>query len=385
MSTSYEDPREHGIPDPHRGTAQFTGDSRRHSDAAFLRRRHGIPRFNEDVFDEPSLLPALFNHTWDGGRARPSGGVEAFATGPPNSGKSTLALRSAAATMEQNNARAVWRAATGSRSEWFPFHQVARVCLPKGYEANAYLVKKERGRDSMGIPVRLEDVVREVRYYSDIMDLNLNVLGDGVFNVVYPDPSMRGCQWVYETSDKRYEGLQYKKGDPVDHWWTAWGASLVERGPFPWTDWFCDEIKTVASEGAGKDQWATLQKITFLADCVEDFRKNGISLFAYGHKDKHLHNLVTDRVRWRICMNGTANPTKGSKSSYPKGFETVPMEKELTTGFDTGEALVFTEERFEEFSWPKISKPGNFDLKVYLEESSPGATASATAGEVADD
>jgi hypothetical protein len=361
------DPQELGFIEPHYGSEQWTNDARNHSDGRHLRRIHGMPKFDPDQFDEDGLVPAFWDHTWDGGRDQPSGGVEWFATGPPNSGKTTLALRAAQIDMEVNNSRVVWRAATGSRSEWLPYAPVAHVCLPKGYEATARVVPKGGNRNSMGKEVPLEDVVRKVTYYSDIMDLNLNVLQDGVFHVVYPDPKMRGCQWVYEESDKVVDGVKFQEGDPVDHWWFGWALSLVERGPFDWTTWICDEVASLAREGVSKDKYATLQKVQLAGTAVEDFRKNGIIGLFFGHKDKHLHNLWTDRIRWRVAMNGTANP---HGSSSPKGFESVPMTDDITSDLDIGEAVMYNEQAFTwpPISWPPIEKPIHGDLKVYLSE-----------------
>ena len=368
--------------EPHTETKQYRNNSTYHTDADYLRRLHGMPRFDPDAWQFHELGPQLFTHTWDGGVDHLSGGHGCFAIGPEGSGKSTLGLRISEIEMDQNDSRVVWRAVTGSRSEWLPYAPVARVCIPAGYEPTAMVVPKERRRGSQGVEVDLEDVVREVVYYEDVMDLNLNVLGDGIFNVVYPDPEMRGCQWVYEEADRvvadKNGEVEFKGGhDPVNHWWFGWGLSLVERGPFAWTAWMCDEVKSLAREGASNDKYGTLLKIELLGDAMEDFRKNGIARYFFGHKDKHVHNLWRDRIRFRIAMNGTANPRNSRVSSIPVGFETVPMEKDMMAEADTGTGILYNEARWEFFGWPNISKSIQGDLKVYLErESSSRATSS---------
>lgn len=364
-------PRDLGFKEPHTNTRQYAGDKRLHSDAAFLRREHGMPEFDPDVFEYQDLAPNLFCHTWDGGRDMVSGGSSCFITGPEGAGKSTLFLRISAIEMAQNESRVVWRGVTGSRSEWLPFHRVARVCIPKGFRATARVVPKEKDRSTMGKEVPLEDVVREVVYYSDVMDLNLNKIQDGMFHVVFPDPEMRGCQWVYEESDRvvasRTDEVEFRGGhDPVDHWWFGWGLSLVERGPFPWTVWMCDEVQSFAPEEAANDKYGTRLKVKLLGEAMEDMRKNGIARYFAGHKDKHLHNLIRDRIRWRICTNGTANPRESRSSSIPVGFESVPMNSKLTVDMDIGEALLYNEAHFEAINWPEISKPISGDLKVFL-------------------
>jgi hypothetical protein len=267
---------------------------------------------------------------------------------------------------------------TGSRSEWLPFHQVARVCIPEGYEAKAHLVPKERQRGSTGVEVDLEDVVREVVHYRDVMDLNLRVLRDGMFHVVYPDPEMRSCQWVYEESDRvvadSSSEVEFRPGhDPVNHWWFGWGLSLVERGPFPWTTWMQDEVQSLAPEGAANDKYQTRLKIRMLGEAMEDFRKNGISRYFAGHKDSHMHNLWRHRVRFRIAMNGTANPRESRSASVPVGFESVPMETDMMSDEDIGVGLLYSESAFEKISWPHIPKPISGDLRVTLEETGGGA------------
>lgn len=360
------------LDDLHTNTAQFVDDDQhRHSDADFLRRHHSMPRFDPEAFDY-DIVPSLFDHTWDGGADRYSGGPGAFAVGGEGSGKSTMLLRTAAIEMEHNNARVVWRAVTGSRSEWLPFAPVARVCIPQGYEPTARLVPKARSRGSRGIEVPLEDVVREVVYYKDVMDLNLRVLKHGMFNVVYPDPEMRGCQWVYDESDRVVadgrDEVKFSADDPVDHWWFGWGLSLVERGPWAWTAWICDEVQSLAPQGAANDKYLTRLKIRMLGEAMEDFRKNGIARYFAGHKDKHMHDLWRDRIGFRIHMNGTANPTKGRSSSHPVGFGTVPMQQDMMSDADIGEAVIYDESEFEKVSWPNIEKPVHGDLKVYLDK-----------------
>lgn len=365
------DPDPDKLPDPHTNTRQYRNDDRLHTDAAFLRRKFGMPKFDPEAWDYDGLGPALFDHTWDGGAKRVSGGPGSFIVGEEGSGKSTLLLRIASVEMAQNNARVVWSAVTGSRSEWLPYAPVARVCIPKGYEPTARIVPKQRSRGSRGVEVDLEDVVREVVYYKDVMDLNLRVLRDGQFNVVYPDPKMRGCQWVYDESDRvvadSTDEVQFTSDDPVNHWWFGWGLSLVERGPWAWTTWIQDEVQSLAPEGAANDKYLTRLKIKMLGESMEDFRKNGIARYFAGHKDKHLHSLWRDRISFRIHMNGTANPRRSRASSIPVGMETVPMEEDLMSDEDIGKALLYTESNFEKIAWPNIPKPITGDLKVYLE------------------
>lgn len=375
------------LPDdwPHTNTRQYCPDDQRlHSDADFLRRYYSLPRYDEEAFHEDSPAPSLLNHTWHGGAERLSGGPGCFVHGPEGRGKSTLFLRLAEIEMDQNDARVVWRAVTGSRAEWLPYAPVARVCVPEGFDVRARFVPKERSRNMSGTAVDLEDVVREVVRYKDVMDLNLRVLQDGQFHVVFPDPDLRGCQWVYEESDRVVADskgeVEFSADDPADHWWYGWGLSLTERGPFPWTAWFCDEVQSLAPEGAANDLYQTRMKIKMLGEAMEDYRKNGIARYFAGHKDSHMHSLWRHRILFRICMSGTANPRKSRKSSIPVGFETVRMEEDIMSDRDIGEGLLYNESSFDLLTWQPIPKPIEGDLQVYLEPD--GEDRSDNAGRV---
>lgn len=392
------DPFEYGFEEPHTNTKQYQrmlknrGEEyssqwrKLHSDADYLRRLHGMPEFDPNIFEYPDLAPNVFDHVWDGGQERVSGGSEFFATGDMGTGKSTAALRFSSIDMNQNDGKVVWRASSGNRTEWTPFAPVARVCIPAGYRARAHLVSVNKSEPER-YEIPLESVVREVVHYNDVVDLNQRVLQSGMFHVVYPDPQLRGCQWVYENASAEYQkdtasldGDLFEAGrDPATHWWFGWALSLVSMGPFPWTTWVCDEAKSLAPEGASKDSFGTYQKVKLLGDAIADFRKNGISGWFFGHKEKHLHNQIRDRIRWRIQMNSSANPVKNRSSTYPVGFETVPMTSpRLTLNMDIGEGLLFNEEHFEGVSWPKIDSPSDkFDLTVAIEKSS---SSSATSG-----
>jgi hypothetical protein len=77
---------------------------------------------------------------------------------------------------------------------------------------------------------------------------------------------------------------------------------------------------------------------------------------------------MRDRIRWRITMNQTANPTSSRSSSHPVGFETVPMHTDWTSEMSIGEGLLYNESRFEPITWPDIPKPIDGDLKIYLDK-----------------
>jgi hypothetical protein len=382
-------PKPENLPDPHTGTRQTTGHKDRHTDAQYLRRRFGMPRmpsFEEALEVMPAgadapLTPKIYDHTWSGGAQRVSGGQGAFLVGPEGRGKTTLMRRLAAAEMEHNDSKTVWSAATGSRAGWLPFAPIARVCIPEGYETRSVLVPKEESANLPTVEVDLEDIAREVVTYRDVMDLNQRVLSSGMFHVVFADPELRGCQWIYEESDRRVANkrheVEFTEEDPTDHWWFGWGLSLVER-PLPgWVAWFYDEVQALAAEGVANDKFLTRMKVKLIGESMEDFRKNGIARYFAGHKYKHIHSLWSDRINWRIHTSGLSNPRLSYKGSIPSSLGGVPMEKDLMSDANIGDAILYDESSFEVIHWPAIPTPIKGDLKVFLDpESETGATSS---------
>lgn len=347
-------------------TGTFLGTSR-HTDAADMRREFSIPSFDEQAFNYPSTVPGALLHAKDNSAYSPAGGTEFLAEGPMGSGKSTLLLEWAIRQLEANDGEAVvWRG-DETRSEWTPLAPWARVCLPEscrgGVEALAVSTDED---DAYRREVDLEEVVREVVFYDDVADLWERCVEPGKFHVVYPDPAMRGCQAAYDRSSSHYPELEFSPEDPVRHWWIGALLQRQEFGPYGFTSWICDEIGDIASKDASKDEFATYQKVSLLQDIVVDARKMNLSLFLAGQNPEDIHDMVRRKVRWRITMNGRANPTRGSQVV---GFREVPMNTDLTSRMDVGKALMWTETNFEAFSWGDVPKPTGEELRIDLDAS----------------
>lgn len=355
------------FPDPVRNTRQATGDTRRHTDADSMRRAFGIPQWDADRFDYQGVIPNCWAHSWEASEDRIAGGTDFLARGKPGSGKSTLANYVAARQVEINDEKVVWRGSS-SRSEWLPLAPWTVLCLPENVEVSALLESKNPTEPSVVLDREdLTEIVREVRYYSDPVDLNRNHLDQATFHVVYPDPELRGCQAVYEADDeKRYDtppsrDRLFTPEDPATHWWFGWALARVNHGPHHWTTWICDEIGDIAPQSAQKDQFGTYQKVELLKDTWVDARKFGLSVFAFGHSEIDIHQAIRHKIRWRIQMPGMANPTTASDVV---GFESVPMNHDVTSDYPIGKALMYTETNFDRFRWKDVPSPTDYKLKI---------------------
>lgn len=343
-------------------TGTYLGTTR-HTDAESIRRHFGIARLDPDAYDYPSTVPGCLMHAKDNSAFSPAGGTSFLATGPYGAGKSTMAHTVAVQVLDLNahlNELGVWRASE-SRSEWVRFAPWARVCVPRSCDVSARVVSTDEN-DPYTREVDLEEVVREVVRYDGVRDLNQNCLEPGKFHVVYPDPDFRECQEVYEESPKTYD-LSFEPGHPVQQWWVSWVQDRVENGPYTFTSAFLDEIGDIISQEASKDEYSTYQKVQLYRDCHVDARKFNLSLYMWAQNRQDVHEKLRRKERWRMTLNGRANPTNGSQVV---GWNKVPMNTDLTSSMNIGQALCWTETNFEPFTWPPVPKPTEEELRVSL-------------------
>lgn len=354
--------------DPVRTTEQATGNSSRWSDARHMREHFGIPSWDPSVYDHQDVWPDLLVKEWDTGPDRFEGGTDVLAKGKPGSGKSSFANYISVKDLEVNRSKVVWRGSS-SRSEWMPLAPYATLCLPKGCEIDARLESKIPTEPAVSLDLdELERIVRDVRFYENPMDLNREILEPGQFHVVYPDPMMRGCEQIYQRSaEKSYdlpEGREslFAPEDPAKHWWFAWVMARVEWGPHDWTTWICDEIGDICPQSARKDSFGTFQKVEMLKDLWVDARKFGLSIYGFGHSEQDIHQYIRHKMRWRIQMPTTANPTRASQVV---GFESIPMNHDLTTHYQIGECLPYNERHFEQkVRWKPMPSGTDYKLKI---------------------
>lgn len=301
-------------------------------------------------------------HSDDASAYSVPGGTDFLAEGPYGAGKTTMMHVWAAHLMDQNDEIVLVRGSE-SRSEWVRFAPWARVCVPASCDIEARVVAGASTDGDYEHDVDLEDVAREVVEYEDVHDLNQNVLEPGKFHVVYPDPEKVGCQELLESSEKEYDGLEFSPSAPVNHWWFAWILDRVENGPFHWTSFLFDEVGDLISQEAQKDAYATYQKIQLYRDCHVDARKTSLSVFMWAQNREDVHEKLRRKTRWRVTLNGRANPTKASQVV---GWNNVPMNTDLTSRMPLGSAMMFSETNFEAFRWPDIPKPTGEELRIRL-------------------
>ena len=352
---------------PEHRTIQADDGSRQWTDARSIREHFGIGPYDGSVFDYRNLVPNVIEKTWSPEAGQIGGGTDLLATGKPGSGKSTFANHLVARELEVPESKVVWRAST-SRSEWLPLAPWTTLALPSGVEYEAIFEPRDPTDSEVVLDIdELEEhVVRSIERYDNPRDLNRNILEPAQIHVVYPDPEMRGVQGIYEASeDKQYDAPTdrrlFEPEDPSTHWWFGWILSRIEYGPFDWTTLILDEIGDIASEDARKDTYGSYQKVELLKDAWVDARKKGLSIFAFGHSERDIHNMIRHKIRWRVSMPNSANPTAKSEVV---GFGRVPMNSDITSRMDVGEALFWNEQNFEKIAWPDYPAAVSHKLKL---------------------
>lgn len=347
-----------------RYTQQMTDDQRMHTDAESMIRRLSVSPYNRERFDYANVYPNMVEHFNEGsgpptGASADKGGTDGLITGKPGKGKSTFLCHHALRTVETNPDEAVvWKAST-SRSEWMPLAPWTRLCLPASADVTATIKPPDPLKEA--VEVDLRDVVREVYRYDDLEDLFERCVKPGMIHVVYADPGMRGCQTAYENSTKQYDKVEFSRDDPLNHWWFAAVLYRVEHARPVRMTIILDEIGDLAPQDARADDFATYQKIELLKDSWVDARKTNLSIQMAGHSETDIHDKIRRKVRWRVQMPAEANPT--SKADVV-GFNSVPMETDLTSRLEHGQILVYTETNFEVLAYPHYPSPIDGKLQI---------------------
>ncbi|MFB6368436.1 MAG: hypothetical protein ABEJ00_02375, partial [Gemmatimonadota bacterium] len=309
----------------------------------------GLSQERRDLFrwlqERPEIVQELRN-----------GGTDWLAYGPKGSGKSTMTITKAIRLLEINQDAVVWRG-TSARTEWLPLRAWTRLCLPEGLEAEAVLDPPADDMDP--VEISLEETVHEVVRYSSIRELNHEVLQEGMFHVVYPDPKFRGATQAYQEADEIQEighhsawevqaDDELERGDvtPTKMWWFAWAIDKIDHGPPIWTSWICDEIGNLMPEHADNDYHRLYDRLSAYRDKYVDARRNKFSQFGIGHEREDLHHWLRKKIRWMITLAGIDNPT-----GKTVGMGEAPMNDNYTQAMSLGQALSWSAQEYAEFSW----------------------------------
>jgi hypothetical protein len=104
-------------------------------------------------------------------------------------------------------------------------------------------------------------------------------------------------------------------------------------------------------------------------------------VFWFVHHEEAIHPKIRREVKWRIDMpDDEPNPRMERRSSIPAGMGKVPMDRDITSKLNTGQALCYTAAAFTLFSWddiPGFPEDENRWLKVGLTATAPDPSASA--------
>jgi len=214
-----------GYPDP---DSPGSGWNNRATDADQMRRCFGISPYSDEWPPYQHPYPNCLNHTEDGGEWGHVGGTNWLGVGGKGAGKSTFGLYWAVRLMEVNNEAVLWRGVS-NRSEWLPLAPWTTVYLPRSVDLDPRWMPEDMKRPNGGEPANLEEIVREVRYYDNPVDLN-DQLEPGTFNVAYPDPEFTDCEDIMRSSDYVGTNVTFtplseadeNEGTSVEHWWFAY-------------------------------------------------------------------------------------------------------------------------------------------------------------------
>lgn len=352
-----------------------------HTDADAMRRKYAFGRWDPEAFhDYEKPYPNCLVHEAPGeSEWGHVGGTNFLTVAEKGSGKSTFGLKWSERLMEVNDEAVVWRGSS-SRSEWLPFKHWTKLLLPANAEIDASWKPRDIRAQNAGDAADLEDVVREVEYYEDPVDLNER-LEPGKFHVVYPDPSFAGCERIMAGSDFCPKPVPFtsvgeaesgEDATPLVHWWFAWMVAKLESGPYDWTSLIFDEAADLAPDDAKADADETYEKVQALRRVMADSRKFNFSLFFFAHHEVNLHSKIRRTVQWRVSLaDGTANPCQVNGDRAPLGFNNIPMKQDQLSNRDIGHGLLWTGQRFSRFTWDDIPVDEideNRWLKISLDE-----------------
>jgi hypothetical protein len=208
--------------------------------------------------------------------------------------------------------------------------------------------------------------------YDDIFDL-YDHFEPGKFHVVYPDPEFKGFDELYYRSSRAPNFTHVSQWDaardpdaeptPLNHFWFGFAIGLVDVMGQQFLSAFIDEIGDLLPQAAraGEKYHNWYSKIEAFRDALVDLRKNNKSLYMFGHNEADTHAMVRRKMRWRVAMPTTANPTN---AGGVVGLKTVPMRSDMSSDWGLGRALMFTESNFQQFRWKDMPTGHGWKLQL---------------------
>jgi len=354
------------------------------TDTYEMRMRFGVPEFDRDAHDRELYVDTLV-HEKPAKTTSSAGGTNFLRVGEKGCGKSTDNLNWALRLMEVNQEKVAWRGSPG-RSEWLPFRDYATLWLPANAEISGQWVYDAEGREPEGVEA-IEDLVREVRYYDDVLDVveELSRHPKGTFNVVYPDPSFAGCEELTQRSHRTGETLPFtpaweavgdESGTPLAQWWVAfWLARTDFATNRSWLSLMFDEFHQLFPSDTEQDTHRSYAKMSLFCECVDDSRRARTSLFATIHRESKAHWKPREEFDVRVDMpDETPNPRKNKVRSIPQGFGEVPMYADIMSNRPVGSALMYNQREFVLYQWTDLKAGSESEDRKLVLSLEKGAT-----------
>jgi hypothetical protein len=388
-----------GWPDP---DSPGSGWNNRRTDADEMRYVFGISEYEDHWASFQHPYPNCLIHTSDGSKWGHPGGTNFLGIGGKGSGKSNFGRFLAIRLMEVNDETIIWRGVS-NRSEWTALAPWTTLYLPESVELEPRWMPEDMQQPNGGEPANLTDIVREVRYYTNPVDLN-DQLEPATFNVVYPDPEFQDCEAIMQSSDYVGQNVTFTplseagddEGTSIEHWWFAYFVARLEYGPWDWTSVIFDEVEDFAPESASNQGTTkTYEMVDSLRQVIDQSRKFNLSVFFLGQNEEDLHRKVRRTIQWRVDFpDEDGNRTKDDDP--PLGFSDIPMKENTLQKIDEpGSAIVWQPSNFSplkdiahifdpiEFRdrWLRISQPMSSTRARFL-DSEPDEQGG---GEPADD
>ncbi|WP_026190415.1 hypothetical protein [Halomicrobium katesii] len=347
------------------------------TDAEEIRQRLDIPAFDPEAFVPregaalSGVYPDMLIHVADGA-AGPStvtspGASLTMVEAPKGSGKSTAADQFATYQMAYNDERIV-RNGRQNTSEWRRVKDWTTLWLPEGVEVDGRWMEAV-DRDAP----EPDDLVRAVRYYSDVSDLveRLQDHPKGTYNVVYPDPLFRGCHEAVSQADTTVQQPQFtpKTEDnptPASHWWfgfiaarTFEGVRVDADGERNWMTAYIDEFGMLAPESAsgGEKGHYTYELVKIMSDIAKEGRKAGLSIVGFAHHEEDVHNHWLKEFDYWIELSNKERGNRTAKSEAPKPFRDIEQDQDLLSTRPRGFGLCYNGSRFSEFQFSDLGYP----------------------------